>query len=567
MKVKHFRIMQIGTSLPENENTLSVMDTVLDRHKFLLGLPFVAPTPVISKWPRHSVPHSMRRRWTEGTSIAVFFIPLPEPLDVPHLYEVPIEGVLDPRDEFPCVSLGMLRGVEHAFRLKVRFHQSEQESSDPSLAALMSALEGGTRGASAAVRRPVAMTVAEVWGPMPEASQDAMTIAFDEALSALRSIQRAHHLVTARPLRLATRKGLPAASPILLSSGDIFAKPVMQLFMVNRGEREENQVRGQELSRGQLSALGRAFSDYGPNIFTAFSDMRREANIAFKRGENLSAIILAGAAAEALLVEIMLLMMWEEDLPFPAVARVLTTKDTISKKVTSQFSGRLGGQWGLDKPGPVRDWRINLADLRNRAVHGGYIPDDRELQIAFEALEGLEHHLGDRLVANMRHYPGTTQIFLGPGGLDRRRKVATFKTMLERDESYLPPDPGAYFRRWKQHVESNRAGRQVGCVEKAELFVVKYPTGVSRWFIQDHACGLAAQIPKPELAPQLAHQLAKVLARPVRMPISISAQGATCAVANTALSWVPVGEVNPVHPYRRWEVCLVPPALVENPDA
>lgn len=537
------------------------LDNILAKHRSLLNLSFVAPPPRITKWPRHSVPHSSRRRWDDNTSVIVFFIPLPEPLDVPHLYKVPIEEVLDPRDDFPCISLGESRGVARSFRISIRFHQSEQESADPGMAALMAAMAGETGRTPVTPRRPMAVTVAEVWSPIPGAGHDDLTAAFDHALETLRSLQRAHHLVTAKPKRMVTRKGLPAALPILLSSGEVYAEPAVQLFMVNRGEKDESYLRGTELNRDQLRALSQAFSDYGPNIFSAFSDMRREANAAFARGENLTAVILAGAAAEALLVEIMLLLMWEEDLPCTSVARVLTIKDTITKKVTSQFSGRLGGQWNLDRPGAMRNWRVNLADLRNRAVHSGFIPDDQELQLAFQALEDLEHYIGDRLVASMRFYPGTTQIFLGPSGLQRRKKLEAFRTVLNSDGSYLPPDPGSYFRRWKEQVERTKAGTVEGSVENGEVFAVNYPNGLHRWFIQDLENGLAAQIPKPHLAPLVAQQMAKVLKRPVKTPVSILAQGAAFA-SDTTLDWLPVGEVNPVHKYRRWQVCLIPPALV-----
>jgi len=101
---------------------------------------------------------------------------------------------------------------------------------------------------------------------------------------------------------------------------------------------------------------------------------RNQAHLAYGRGENLSAILLAGAAGEAPLVEVMLLTMWEEDVDCAEVARILDARDTVAKKVTSQFAGRLGGQRNLKQPGPIHDWRVHLADLRNRAVHGAARP-------------------------------------------------------------------------------------------------------------------------------------------------------------------------------------------------
>ena len=211
----------------------------------------------------------------------------------------------------------------------------------------------------------------------------------------------------------------------------------------------------------------------------------------------------------------------------------------------------------------MQNWRTKLADLRNAAVHGGQTPDDEEIETAFKALIELERHLGDRLVANMRRYPGTTQLFLGPQGLDRRGKAASFGSMLSADESYLPPEPGIYFRRWNQEVARIRAKRFIGNPENAEILLVSYPNGLHRWFIQDNDNGLAAQIPEPALEPKLAKQVLKVKARPAIVPISTLIRGATVAPTKT-LNWSPIGEVNPAHPYRRWQVCLIPPLQMET---
>jgi hypothetical protein len=348
----------------------------------------------------------------------------------------------------------------------------------------------------------------------------------------------------------------------MLSSGDIFAKPEMTMFAVNHDEQYASSFRGPELTQEQLRQLSQAFNDCSPNLFTAFGDMRREGRLAYARGENLSAIILAGAAAEALLVEIMLLMMWEEDLDCASVAKILDIKDTVTKKVASQFAGRLGGQWNIKQPGPIRDWRIRLADLRNRAVHGGYTPDDRMIQTAYESLEALERYIGDRLAANMREYPATTQIFLGADGLARRGKLAAFQETVRRENSYLPPAPGQYFRRWNEEVSRIRAGRHVGSAENADLFLVRYPNGLHRWFIQDNNSGLAAQVAPPELEEKLAAQVAKLMSDPPPpMPMSTVVRPHNVALAASA-GWQTIGELNPAHPYRRWQVCLIPPRLV-----
>lgn len=471
------------------------MDEVASKSPWLLSLNFIAP--VISRWPRYSVPHSQRRQWTPETAVVAYFIPLPEPLDVPHLYEVPIAEVLDPRDKSPSVSLGKRQGVESVFRTQVRFHQSEHKTPDTALAAVMDALGGRGKERASSFHRPRSVTVAEITGPLALADEDGLSTGFDNALNILRSFQRSHHIVTTRPLSLVVRKSLPAILPVVLSSGEIFAKPEMTMFVANQDEQYASSFRGPELPQEKLKQLSQAFNDYSPNLFTAFSDMRREARLAYACGKNLSAIILAGAAAEALLVEIMLLMMWEEDLDCAAVAKILDTKDTVTKKVTSQFAGRLGGQWNTKQPGPIRDWRVNLADLRNRAVHGGHTPDDRMIQTAFESLEALERYIGDRLAANMREYPATTQIFLGAEGLARRGKITAFQQAVRQDNSYLPPAPGQYFRRWNEEVTRIRAGCHVGSAENADLFLVRYPNGLHRWFIQDNYSGLAAQVAPP----------------------------------------------------------------------
>ncbi|WP_146617460.1 hypothetical protein [Arthrobacter globiformis] len=442
--------------------------------------------------------------------------------------------------------------------MKVRFHQSEHTVSSPAVTAVMDALGGKDNVNAPFLDRPRSITVAEVSGPMALADEDGLTMGFDSALEVLRTFQRSHHMVTTRPLSLVVRKSLPPVLPVMISGGEIFAKPEMSLFLVNQDEQHASRVRGPELPWEKLRGLTLAFNDYSPNLFSAFSDMRREGRLAYARGENLSAIILAGAAAEALLVEIMLLMMWEEDLDCTSVAKILDTKDTVTKKVTSQFAGRLGGQWNTRQPGPIRDWRVNLADLRNSAVHAGHFPDDRMIQGAFESLEALERYIGDRLVANMRKYSATTKIFLGDDGLARRGQILKFQEMVRQDNLYPPPAPGQYFRRWKQEVARIRAGRHVGCEENLELILVSYPNGLHRWFVQDSTNGLAAEVPPPVLNENLALTVSKLMSQVPSKPVSALIHGHR-VTAGAVLRWQCIGELNPAHPYRRWEVCLIPP--------
>lgn len=476
---------------------------------------------------------------------------------------MPITQVLDPRDRSPSVSLGKRQGVEHVFRALVRFHQSERMLPDIALAAVMDALgEKGQRTEKSGrhpLHRPQSITVAEVWGPLASGGVEGLTTGFDNALAVLRSIQKSHHMVTTRPIRLVVRKSLPAVLPIMISSGEVFETPNMSLFLVNQDEQHRSSYRGTEMGEEGLRSLGQAFSEFSPNLFTAFSDLRREGRLSYERGENLPAVILAGAAAEALLVEIMLLMMWEEDLDCAQVARVLDTKDTVTKKVASQFASRLGGQWNLKQPGPIHDWRTNLADPRNRAVHAGITPNDRSIETAFESLEALERYIGDRLAINLRTYPATTQLFLGVGGLARRRKLAAFQQTITKDNSYLPPFPGQYFRRWREEVDRIREGRNEGSEKNAELFLVTYPNGQHRWFVQDTANGLAAQTRTPVLDEKTALQASKLTSQPPPLPMSTVFHRHRVTL-NGPLNWQPIGELNPAHSYRRWQVCLIPPA-------
>lgn len=536
---------------------------IVNKNQWLLNLSFVARPPVLRRWPRYSVPHSIRNDWNGKTSVVAYFIPLPEPLDVPHLYEMPIAQVLDPRDRSPSVSLGKRQGVEHVFRTLVRFHQSERKLPDVAVAAVMDALGGKEQrieqGGRRPFHRPRSITVAEVWGPLALGDADGLTTGFDNALTVLRSIQRSHHIVTTRPISLVVRKSLPAVLPVMISSGEVFATPSMSMFLVNQDEQYRSSYRGTEMDEDGLRNLGQAFSEFSPNLFTGFSDLRREGRLSYERGENLSAIILAGAAAEALLVEIMLLMMWEEDLDCAHVANVLDIKDTVTKKVNSQFASRLGGQWNLKQPGPIRDWRTNLADPRNRAVHAGVTPDDETIQTAFESLEALERYVGDRIAINMRKYPATTQLFLGVGGLARRRKLAVFQQTITEDNSYLPPFPGQYFRRWREEVDRIREGRNEGSEKNAELFLVTYPNGQHRWFVQDTTNGLAAQTRPPVLDEKTALQASKLTSQPPPVPMSTFFHRHRVTI-NGPLNWQPIGELNPAHSYRRWQVCLIPPA-------
>jgi len=58
--------------------------------------------------------------------------------------------------------------------------------------------------------------------------------------------------------------------------------------------------------------------------------------------------------------------------------------------------------------------------LRNRVLHGGYVPDRNEARSALDAADVLSKFIGDRILDRSNMFPRSALIVFGLDGLERR---------------------------------------------------------------------------------------------------------------------------------------------------
>lgn len=63
-------------------------------------------------------------------------------------------------------------------------------------------------------------------------------------------------------------------------------------------------------------------------------------------------------------------MLWEEGLA-PADAAEHWGTSSVTRRIKRLYANRLGGNWDLEGTGPVANWRRQIAEVRNSAIHTG----------------------------------------------------------------------------------------------------------------------------------------------------------------------------------------------------
>jgi len=253
--------------------------------------------------------------------------------------------------------------------------------------------------------------------------------AFDTGLGLLRELQRAYYLVRRGPVRLATREAMPFAVPygvrcLYDEQGQVrpFEVP-LSMYVLNLNLRKD--VLDGDLTAQELAQFGFALRQQSYRGFVAdYLDLVRETQVALNLdGSYRAAVLYAATSCEVLLDNLLAHMLWEERVrPEDAAATFDAGREGIAGRVKRHYHPRLGGQWSVDRPGPVRDWFTQVAGLRNRVVHGGHEPTLAEAAAASTAATSLATYLGDLLSARTQDSPRTALALPGKAGLQRRGK-------------------------------------------------------------------------------------------------------------------------------------------------
>jgi hypothetical protein len=138
------------------------------------------------------------------------------------------------------------------------------------------------------------------------------------------------------------------------------------------------------------------------------------------RGDRADGVVNLQTAVESMLFDLLRAVLVDEAKTADEIASQLANEPPFKRLLTSEFAPRLGGNWDITATGVVGEYWSNLYELRNRVVHAGYLPGDREADLAQKAFFDLREFVSERLHDRSSTYPRTLLAKVGVNGLQRR---------------------------------------------------------------------------------------------------------------------------------------------------
>jgi hypothetical protein len=176
-----------------------------------------------------------------------------------------------------------------------------------------------------------------------------------------------------------------------------------------------------------------------------YEDRLREARCCLYRfGKRDNSVVLAATAVETLVDNTLTALAWDSGMDPGMAAKSYYVGQGLRQRIRIHLAEILGGDWDPRGGGPVAVWDAQLARLRHRVVHDGYLPTRHEAEAALAALSGFEQHLIARVAAVSVQYRKTAVVIAARPGLEAHGMYSReFQDWVERDapgdmmESYL----------------------------------------------------------------------------------------------------------------------------------
>jgi hypothetical protein len=291
-------------------------------------------------------------------------------------------------------------------------------------------------------------TIIEAVTPLVDrGGPDPLSDAFDAAVDGAAKLVRAFRISSKLPVSPLTRERLPFI--IYFLTRNLVGKPEWSngLFMTRplpdpTFATEPIDVEGMPSFISHLGAI-EVQHPLAPQV-----ERRVDAALSLERlGDTTNAVILAELSGVIFLDVVLSLLYWDEGAAVEETAGALDRP--FKSRLKREYAPRLGGDWDLThRDGAVGRWYADLYLLRNRIVHGGHVPDRGEARTALDAGDDLAAFLCDRITARRDRFPRSALIVLGVDGLKRRDALskrvlsvmgefedehALFKQYVERD--------------------------------------------------------------------------------------------------------------------------------------
>jgi hypothetical protein len=513
--------------------------------------------------------------------LAYFFIALPEPISLPHGWiskfrstdfsELADTGA-DSRDWLDLGPFERLTGslAVHQLREEPRWASIDTATRAAASAFLWTPTDREDHG-----RRPsvtVTKTVLEVMIPVSGESESQLQDAFGKAVRHCEQLLKTYYMVTQHAVPFLTMARLPPSIPFAVRRAeDNEAHPRWpqreNLKLLMNPESDSFGLEPKVLSSAKLEAMSVAgmLPQRGP--FASVLDVRREMALARRDGGTVPIAILCAASAEVLFRELLLMLLWEEGRSPDWTASEIRDR-WISNIVRSEFHHRIGGNWS-ESGAVIAAWSSDIAELRNRVVHVGYVPTRPQIEIALKTYESVERFVGDRLAASLHRYPLTAMSFLGVPGTERRGVTRSLNRRLEND--IHPADVSTSFERWRREVERFASdGPWTGDATRAAPMLVLYIDGREQWWLMDEHVGLCCVAQPPDMNDDQSTSvelLRTELRSTTDLPVHVALRAAGQALPlEQQPEWIPTGEAIPLNEYSRFPLSLLPPTTARRPD-
>lgn len=180
-------------------------------------------------------------------------------------------------------------------------------------------------------------------------------------------------------------------------------------------------------------------------------------------GDYAASVVFTQTAGEVFFDAMLMSLGWEDlesgrlpDLTREAILEWFKPKSSMSSKLKSYYTDErriLGGWYQANKGNPIFDFEHDVLRLRNRIVHAGYRPSDREAELAFEIEDKASSFAIECLLrdSNRTRYPFTALTFLGLQGLTAR---GLFTGKVKEQIESAPNDWWQDFRDLREWISS-----------------------------------------------------------------------------------------------------------------
>lgn len=426
--------------------------------------------------------------------MVMFFVKLPEAMLVPDEWTRPVMHMLDPDD---YMSLAVDDGVTDVVaerKLSMRFRRvvhdvdaaAEFIEMVPAIAAGLPGLDA-TRG-PVGERFEVVDTVVEVVAAISDVSHNEMSRVVNEALEAIRRIQRAYGGATGRAPAPVSRSSLP---------------PAMMMFVFDPStsfERRHERPQVFVPARGAGATLADAptvTDDVVRRLDHLYGELDRRSP--FRVGEQLmlearrfvedhddprSSVAAIATACEVLLDDVLACMLWEDG-KRPEREASLFELPLMKRVRSNEFSARLGGDWDVDGDGSIGQWARRVAWRRNNMLHTGEEMTLDDAEDAFDAGFGLLMFLRSELLDAADRYGRTMWMLVGRPDVPDAIRDTHIKPLLDDPTETKWTDSSAHWIRVMRYSRKHGEWGRPANPEDVALVAITYPDGHLVWVVVD----------------------------------------------------------------------------------